>query len=282
MSSALTATRDGTRSAVERVVLVGVVAGFTSGLFGVGGGIIIVPALVLFASFDQKLATGTSLTAIVPIAISGIIGYATDGEVDFAAAAFIAIGAMAGAIVGTRWLKQIKAPVLQVVFAGVMLVTALRMFFGDADATGRGDLTVGMVIGLVALGLASGMLAGLLGVGGGIIIVPALSVIFGVPHVLAKGTSLAVILPTAITGTIRNVRSRLTDMRSAAIVGLAGVVTAWLASQLSLGLDPDLSQSLFAVLLILVAGQLGWRGVRELRAPHGESAPSPAPDPVES
>lgn len=59
------------------------IAGFTSGLFGVGGGIIIVPALVLLAAFDQKVATATSLMAIVPIAISGMVGYAIDGEVDF-------------------------------------------------------------------------------------------------------------------------------------------------------------------------------------------------------
>ena len=86
---------------LPRIVAVGMIAGFTSGLFGVGGGIVIVPALVLLAGFDQKLATGTSLTAIVPIAISGIVGYAIDGEVDFAAAACIAVGAVVGAVIGT-------------------------------------------------------------------------------------------------------------------------------------------------------------------------------------
>lgn len=269
MSSPALSTReaaDAVSRSVGRIVAVGVIAGFTSGLFGVGGGIIIVPALVLFAGFRQKIATGTSLTAIVPIAISGIVGYAVEGEVDFAAAMCVAAGAVVGAMIGTRWLKRISAPVLQIVFAAVMVVTAVRMFFGDADATGRPDLTVAMVAGLVGLGLASGVAAGLLGVGGGIIIVPALSVIFGVPHVLAKGTSLAVILPTAIIGTVRNHRSGFTDLRAAAVVGVAGVVTAWLASQLSLGLDPDLSQALFAVLLTLVAIQLGYRGVREMRS----------------
>jgi len=250
---------------VWRIAGVGVLAGFTSGLFGVGGGIVIVPALVLLAGFPHKLATGTSLNAIIPISISGIIGYAIDGEVDFVAALFVAIGAVVGAIVGTAWLRRIRTPVLQVVFAGVMVVTAIRMLFGEAEAAGRGDLTVLAAVGLLALGVAAGVLAGLLGVGGGIIIVPALTIFFGVPHVLAKGTSLAVILPTALSGTIQNRRSGLTSVRAASIVGIAGVVSAFVASQISLGLDPDISQALFAALLVFAAVRVGREGARDLR-----------------
>lgn len=250
----------------RRVVVVGMIAGFTSGLFGVGGGIVIVPALVLVVGFGQKMATGTSLTAIAPIAISGTVGYSIDGEVDFAVAGCVAVGAVVGALIGTRWLRQISAPLLQVIFAIVMILTALKMFFDDPDASGRSSIHAGLIVGLVGLGLASGILAGLLGVGGGIIVVPALSMLFGMPHILAKGTSLAVILPTAGSGTIRNHRARLTNLRAAAIVGGAGIVTALLASQISLGLDPKVSQALFAMLLILVAVRLGLTGHRELRS----------------
>lgn len=242
-----------------RVTLVGVVAGFTSGLFGVGGGIVIVPALVLLAAFPQKLATGTSLTAIVPISIAGVVGYATAGEVDWAAAACIAAGAVLGAILGTRFLVKISTRVLQVLFALAMVATAARMFFEEGDGAGRAELTILMAAGLIVLGLASGLLAGLLGVGGGIIVVPALCMLFGVPHVLAKGTSLAVILPTALMGTIRNRSNGLTALRPAAIVGFAGVVSAFAASQLSLRLDPTVSRSLFAALLVAVAVHLATR-----------------------
>lgn len=254
-----------------RVIAVGVIAGFTSGLFGVGGGIVIVPALVLVAAFPQKLATGTSLSAIVPISTSGIVGYATAGEVDWAAAACVAAGAVAGAFIGTRLLVRISGPHLQVLFAAAMAATGVKMLFDDADATGRGSMTVAIVAGLVFLGLASGVLAGLLGVGGGIIIVPVLTLAFGVPHVLAKGTSLAVILPTAIVGTIRNRRTNLTALRPAAVVGLAGVASALLATRLSIGLDPRISRGLFAVLLLLVSVRLartGWLAMRR---------PAPAP-----
>ena len=248
-----------------RVALVGVLAGFTSGLFGVGGGIVIVPGLAYLARFPHKLATGTSLTAIVPISLSGIAGYALGSEVDWAAAALVALGSIGGAIVGTHLLVRLSSPLLQVLFAAAMVATAVRMVLDAGDGAGRPELDLAMAAGLVLLGVASGVLAGLLGVGGGIVIVPVLTLAFGVPHVLAKGTSLAVILPTAVMGTIRNRRSQLTALRPAAIVGLAGVGSALAASQLSLELDPAISQGLFAALIVVVAVRLGRRGWRDLR-----------------
>lgn len=257
---------------VLRVAAVGVIAGFTSGLFGVGGGIVIVPGLLLLAAFPPKLATGTSLGAIVPISISGIAGYASAGEVDWAAAGLVAAGALVGAVIGTRLLVEISAPLLQVLFAIAMVATAFRMFFEEADAPGRSSLGIGLVLGLLLLGLASGVLAGLLGVGGGIIIVPLLSIVFGVPHVLAKGTSLAVILPTAVMGTMRNRRTQLTALRPAAIVGLSGVISALVASRISIGLDPQVSRALFALLLLLVAARLARTGWTARRAAASASA----------
>jgi uncharacterized protein len=239
-----------------RVLLVGVIAGFTSGLFGIGGGTVIVPALALIAAFPHKLATGTSLTAIVPISIAGAVGYATAGEVDWVAAALIATGALLGAVLGTHFLVKIRADKLQLAFAGLLVLTAVRMFIEEGEGPGRGSLTVAVVVGLLALGLASGVLAGLLGVGGGIIIVPVLTILFGVPVALAKGTSLLVIIPTAIMGTVRNRRTGLTALRPAAVVGVAGILSAFGASQLSVELDPSLSSSLFGVLLVLIALRL--------------------------
>lgn len=239
------------------VVVAGLVAGFTSGLFGVGGGVVVVPALTLLARFPPKLATGTSLTAIVPISLAGAVGYATAGEVDLAAAVLVAAGALVGAVIGTRWLAAISAPVLQVAFAALMVVTAVRLAVGgEADGAGRAELDLGAIVALMVLGLAAGVLAGLFGVGGGIIIVPALTLGLGLPLVLAKGTSLVVIIPTAIVGTLRNRRSGLTALRPGAVVGLAGVVSAVGASQLSLDLDPSVSALLFAALLVVVAVRL--------------------------
>lgn len=250
------------RSAMWRAAAVGVVAGLASGLFGVGGGVIIVPALVLFAGFSQKLATGTSLTAIVPISTAGVIGYAVSGEVDWAAAGLVAFGAIAGALIGARALVRIDGSLLQVLFSLVMLGTALKMFFDEADGVARLELTLLVAFGLLLLGLSSGLLAGLLGVGGGIIIVPVLTLLFESPLVLAKGTSLAIIVPTAVVSTIRNRKMGLTAFSAGQVVGGAGVITALAASRLSLGLDPKVSSMLFATLIVIVAirlGRTGWQ-----------------------
>lgn len=250
------------------VVAAGTLAGFASGLFGVGGGIVIVPVLTLLARFPLKVATGTSLTAIVPISAAALVGYATAGEVDLAAAALLTLGSLVGALVGTRWLRTLSGPTLQWIFASLMLITAVRLALGDdGEGAGRGHLTAAAVVALIALGFLAGVLAGLLGVGGGIIIVPALTVLFGLPLVVAKGSALAVILPTSIVGTLRNRSAGLTALRPAAAVGAGGVISAFLASRLSLGLDPRLSTLLFAALLGVVALRLALSARAERAGP---------------
>ena len=256
---------------VARIALVGLLAGFTSGLFGVGGGIVIVPGLAILAGFPHKLATGTSLTAIIPIATAGVAGYASGGEVDWPAALCVSLGAVAGAVVGTRLLASLRTSWLQLAFAASIVVGAVRMFVGDADASGRPELSIAMAAAMVLLGVTSGLIAGLLGVGGGIIIVPALTLLFGIPHVLAKGTSLAVIVPTAVMGTVRNHRAGLTAFGPAAIVGGAGVISAVGAARLSLILDPTLAQALFAGLLVVTAARLLRDGLRSRRTDLGET-----------
>ena len=88
-----------------RLALIGLVAGFFSALFGVGGGIIVVPLLLLLCAFRPHLATGTSLAAIVITALAGTLTYAYHGEVDWAHAALVGVPAAAGAFGGT-WLQQ--------------------------------------------------------------------------------------------------------------------------------------------------------------------------------
>ncbi len=231
-------------------------AGFLSGLFGVGGGILIVPGLVLFLGMDQRLAHGTSLAAIVPIALAGVAGYALDGAVDWAAGALLIIGAAAGAVIGTRALRTVSQRWLRALFAVFLILTAVRLFIPVVEATGRGPLEVLDVMALIAVGVVSGGVAGLLGVGGGIVIVPALVLLLSVPDAVAKGTSLLVIIPTGLVGTISNVRAANARLGVAGLVGTVGVASAFGASQLSTVLPVRLSRILFALLLLVVAAEL--------------------------
>ena len=249
-------TRPSRRRELIGAAGVGLLAGFLSGLFGVGGGILIVPGLVLLMAMDQRLAHGTSLAAIVPIALAGVGGYALEDAVDWAAGGLLVIGAAAGALIGTRALRTIRERWLRALFGILLIAAAVRLFFPVPEAMGRGPLDAAGVFGLIAIGMVSGAVAGLLGVGGGIVIVPALVLLFSVPDGLAKGTSLLVIIPTGLVGTISNVRAGNVNLSVAGIVGGVGVASAFGASLLSTALSGRLSRILFALLLLTVAAQM--------------------------
>jgi uncharacterized protein len=237
---------------ILRVTIVGLAAGLLGGMFGVGGGLLIVPALVLVLGFDQRLAHGTSLAAIVPIAAASLVTYWANDNVDWWVAVWLSGGAIAGALVGTRLLQVVPKRGLTIAFVTVMLVTAARLFL-VADAAGRDDLSAPVALALVGVGALAGILAGLLGVGGGVVMVPAMVMLFGIPSVVAKGTSVAVIIPTALMGTWRNRANRNTDLRVGAIIGVCGMVSAVAGSVIADRMTDAVSNALFAVLLVIVS-----------------------------
>lgn len=238
-----------------RVVVVGVLAGLLAGIFGVGGGILIVPGLMWVLSMEQRRAHGTSLAAVLPISIAGLVPYLVAGNVQWVKAGALVAGSLIGAVYGVKVLATIDKRKLAFGFATLMVLSAARLVWAPAAGTTRSVEWWGVVI-LFFVGMFAGWIAGLLGVGGGIVIVPALMVIFGVPPVLAKGTSLAVIVPTSIIGTWRNRKTRNLDGRVAAVVGAAGVASAILGGWLAGRLADTASSYLFAVLLAAVAVRL--------------------------
>ncbi len=237
---------------LSQAVIIGLAAGLLGGLFGVGGGLIIVPGLVSIAGMDRRLAHGTSLAATLPIALASLITYVSHGNVDWTVALFLAIGAIAGAVVGTTLLHIIPKNVLIIIFVITVLATATRLAV-STDSTGRDELTLAMAILLIIVGLLTGTLAGLLGIGGGVIMVPAMVVLLGMVPVVAKGTSVAVIVPTSIMGTIRNRKKANADIRVATVVGLCGAASAVVGATISDRLSDHFSNIMFAALLVFVA-----------------------------
>lgn len=114
------------------IILVGIAAGLLSGLVGVGGGIVIVPALVYFLSFSQKTAQGTSLGLIMlPVGILGVLQYYKQGHVDFRVVGILAIGFLAGSYFGSRISLSMSQESVKKVFAVLMMIIAIKMFFFD-------------------------------------------------------------------------------------------------------------------------------------------------------
>ncbi|MFN7149904.1 MAG: sulfite exporter TauE/SafE family protein [Microthrixaceae bacterium] len=269
MSSSTPEPRASAAGAIElststwiRVALVGLVAGAASGLFGVGGGTIIVPGLVLVAGFSQKLATGTSLAAVVPISAAALVGYARGDSVDVQRGLWICLGAVVGTLIGTRLLRRTSDGWLQLGFALLLVATSLRMLWDSGEGLGAGPVTAGTAVALVALGLVTGVLSGLFGVGGGIVIVPALTLVGNVSVAVAKGTSLLAIIPPAVVATASNRSVGLAALGPAAVLGASGIVSAVVVASLAVDLEPGVATAAFAAFLLLIAVRMAvtaWR-----------------------
>jgi hypothetical protein len=244
---------------------IGLVGGLLSGLFGIGGGIVMVPMLVIFARFNQRQAAATSLAAIVPTAIIGSITYLISGEIDIAAGAFIAIGAVSGALIGSSLLRRLSLPWLRWMFIVLIVLVAARLLLVTPERGESLDLSVGVALGYIGLGLVMGIASGLFGIGGGIIAVPALVAIFGISDLIAKGTSLLVMIPTSVVGTVSHSRARAVDVRAGLVLGIAATLASVPGAILALSLPPRLSAVLFAALLLVVAAQLISAAVRAPR-----------------
>lgn len=244
---------------------IGLLAGMLSGLFGVGGGTVIVPLLVLLLRFDQRLAAGTSLAAIVPTAAVGVISYAVHGSVAWIPALLLAAGAVVGAQIGTWLLPRVPVTALRWGFVAFLAAVIVSLFIVIPSREADLPLTWLTGGGLVVLGVATGIVAGLIGVGGGVIVVPALMLLFGTSDLVAKGTSLLMMIPTAISGTVGNIRRRNVDLVGAALVGVAACTTTALGAWVATLVDPMLGNVLFAAFLVVIAVQMALRAMRGRR-----------------
>ncbi len=259
-----------------RLAGIGLVVGFFSGLFGVGGGIVLVPLLIVVVGFAQRRASGTSLAAVLPTSIAGMIAYASHGSVDWIAGGLMAAGAIGGSLLGTWLLHRIHQTVLRWIFVAFLVLVAIRMLFLVPDRSALLDFTPWVIAGLLVLGLVTGLLSGLLGIGGGVFVVPMLMLVFGIGDLVAKGTSLLMMIPTAITGTIANVRRGHADLGAAAVIGCLSVPASIGGAALAWAVPPLLGSILFALLLVYCAVQLAWNALRPPRPGSPEKPASPA------
>jgi uncharacterized membrane protein YfcA len=114
------------------IILIGIAAGTLSGLVGVGGGIIIVPALVYFIGFTQKAAQGTSLgVLLLPVGILGVMQYYKHGYIDMKVVGYLSIGFIAGGYLGSKVALTLSQETAKKIFAILMIIIAVKMLFLD-------------------------------------------------------------------------------------------------------------------------------------------------------
>ena len=248
-----------------KIIAAGVIGGFLAGLFGVGGGIVMVPLFVLWLGLDQRRAVTTSLVAIIPIAVFGIAGYATGDAVEWLVGLVIGVGSIVGALFGTWLLPRIPIPALQLAFAALLLYSAYRLVFPPEFGPPISSADEPWAL-LVIMGLIAGVIAALLGVGGGIIIVPALVLLVGSSLTDARGTSLLVVLITAIAASVTNVSQGRADTRIGVIAGIAGAPASLAAAFVAHWMPEKQAAILFALLMLVATVQLLRRAISALRS----------------
>ena len=117
------------------LLIIGICAGMLSGLVGVGGGIIIVPALVFFLAFSQKEAQGTSLgILLLPVGILGVIQYYKQGYVDVRVVLLVSLGFLVGNYLGSKFSLALPERTLKKIFAVMMIIIAVKMIFFDKSS----------------------------------------------------------------------------------------------------------------------------------------------------
>ena len=122
--------------AIILLIIIGIAAGILSGLVGIGGGIIIVPCLVLLLGFTQKDAQGTSLAILLlPIGIFAVINYYKQGYININAAVVVSLAFLVGSFIGSKMALTMNEEKLKKIFAVTMMLIAIKMLFFDKHKT---------------------------------------------------------------------------------------------------------------------------------------------------
>jgi uncharacterized membrane protein YfcA len=248
--------------------LIGALGGSFAGLTGVGGGAIMVPLLTGRLGLGQHRAHGTSLAVIMFVATVALLPYWRSGNIDWPLAFTLIPGALVGVYVGARTMMKVPATQLRLLFGAFLFFVACRQLIWNFSAGSPTEGISAVAIDVV-VGFAGGLLAGVLGVGGGAIFVPAI-VILGLSsgddlQKVAQGVSLVVIVATAALGTATNVRQDAVDAAVAGWIVPAAVIAAMAAALVANRIDADLLKRIYGVIALFLGVETvfsAWRGTR--------------------
>ncbi|HEX4941258.1 MAG TPA: sulfite exporter TauE/SafE family protein [Actinomycetota bacterium] len=202
-------------------VTIGLVSGVLAGVFGVGGGIVMTPGIQVLLGAPPIVALATPLPVILPTALAGALAYRRRGEVDVRAATWLAGPGVVAAVLGAWLTTAIDTRVLLIVTALLLAWQAISILrAGQRRRAGR-PATVSVLGGI---GVLAGLVSGLLGIGGGLVMVPLLAGRLGMPLKRALGTSLLAIVALVVPGAV--------------VHGVLGHLDLWLCVALMVGSVP--------------------------------------------
>jgi uncharacterized membrane protein YfcA len=242
---------------------IGFAAGMFSGLFGVGGGSVIVPGTLTIPSVRERQATAASLLAITVMAAVGSGFQAAYGNLRPLEALVVGIPATLGVLGGTALQQRLQPATVRALFAGLLVIVGLVTIAGLHP--GQGHETALGVGAAGAVGALAGVIAGLLGVGGGTLFVPALVFFVGLTQIQAEATSLLAIVPVSLVGAYSQHRYGNLDLRLAGPIALGSIPGALVGVAVVNLLPARIVDILFGLLLLWIAQRLIRRGASRSR-----------------
>jgi len=240
-------------------LVIGVSGGFFGGMAGLGGGIIMIPMMTGFAGLAQREAHGTSLVAVVFTGAIGALTYFYHGTVDWRAALILVASAMFFARMGAVYAHSLREERLRRGFGVFIIAVSLVMVARALLPAGREGLAFWpQMVVLLFTGTATGFVSGMMGVGGGSIMIPAMVILAGMPQHLAQGTSLLAMVPVGVTGALTHYRLGNVHLHLAAGLALGAIAGGFLGGTVA-HLLPDFTLKLiFACIGI-------WMGVKYVK-----------------
>ena len=240
---------------------IGFIAGIFGGLVGLGGGVVMIPLMVGILKMGQHKAHGTSLVALVFTGISGAITYAMKGSVDLTGSLLLAVTAIFTARAGAKFAHALPEWKLKRAFGGFLIIVSLLLlskpYLSHMSGPASGWIKI---ITLLLTGIFTGFLSGMMGVGGGTIMVPAMVLLAGFNQHTAQGTSLLAMIPAGGVGAFTH--WRLGNVKSDLLPGLVPgiLIGTYLGGSLAHILSEGTLRMVFAFVLI-------WTGARYLKTP---------------
>ena len=251
----------------------GITAGVLSGMFGIGGGIVMVPIMVAIFGMELLNANATSLAAmLLPVGIMGVISYYKAGYVRIREALWISLGLFAGSFVGAELAISVDVGVLSKLYAGILVYVAVSYLFARKNSSptpseggeSKSFLGVKKIIYLfgafVLTGIAAGIFAGLFGKGGALVIIPVLIKIFKYSPKAAAATSLTALqLPVGLPSVFVYAHDGYLNLSYAAIIALGIVAGTFFGTKFALKIPNENFKQIYAFFLLFVAVYMVWK-----------------------
>ena len=241
-------------------LVLGAALGTVGGLFGIGGGLIAIPALGVLFGLDQQLAQGTALVMVVPNVMLALWRYHQRNRIELRHALPLASMGFCFAWLGSIWAVGVDAQVMRIGFVVFLVALSvynlMRMFMTAAAPTAQMRYSWPW---LGVLGAASGVMGGLFGVGGAVVATPVLTSLFGTTQVVAQGLSLALALPSTGVTLATYALHQQVDWHIALPMAVGGLLSISWGVKIAHALPERLLRGLFCGFLVLCAVMLAFK-----------------------